>query len=79
MILLLSVMIGAMVGWTISEFIPSKELGIASHIMIGIIGALIGGYFFKIVSTSLIYGIITAIITATSLVFVGRIARIDTP
>lgn len=79
MVLLLSIVIGAMVGWAMGEFMPNSLFGVAGHIIIGIIGALVGGYFFEMVNMPAIGALMTALVGATSLVFVGRVAQFDTP
>ena len=79
MVPLLWIVIGAMVGWAIGEFMQNNEFGLAGHIAIGIIGALVGGYFFELVNIPVIGSLMMAMMGATGLVFAGRVARFNSP
>lgn len=79
MIFLLWVVIGAMVGWSIGEFMKNDKLRLASHIAIGIIGALIGGYFSEFVNIPTTGSLIMAIIGSTGLVFASRMVQLNGP
>ncbi len=79
MVLLLWIVIGAMAGWAMGELMPNSEFGLAGHIMIGIIGALFGGYCFEMINMPAIGSLMTALVGATGLVLAGRVARFETP
>ena len=79
MISLLWVVIGAMVGWTIGELMQNDEFGLAGHIAIGIIGALLGGSCFEIANPLIMGSLMMALVSAIGLVLAGRMARFDTP
>ena len=79
MVLLLEVVIGAMAGWGIGEWRPNSEFGMAGHIAIGIIGALLGGSCFEIANPLIMGSLMTALVSAIGLVLAGRMARFDIP
>ena len=79
MVLLLEVVIGAMTGWAMGELMHDTQFGIAGHIAIGIIGALLGGYCFEIANPLIMGSLMTALVSAIGLVLAGRMARFDTP
>ena len=56
--------IGAVAGWLAGKIMKGGGSGLLRNIIIGIIGALIGGYLFKMAGIS-IGGMIGNIITAT--------------
>ncbi len=79
MTLLLWIVIGAMAGWAMGEWMPNSEFGVAGHIMIGIIGALFGGYCFDLINMPVMGSLVTAFMGAAGFVLASRAARFETP
>ena len=69
--------IGAIAGWAAGTLMKGGGFGLVGDIVVGIIGALIGGFllggFFS--SLGIIGSIITAIIGAVVLIFVIRLVK----
>jgi uncharacterized membrane protein YeaQ/YmgE (transglycosylase-associated protein family) len=57
-------LIGIVAGWLASLIIKREGKGIASYLIIGILGALLGGFLFRLLQLSA-YGLIGELVTAT--------------
>ena len=57
-------LIGLVAGWLASVIMGSGGYGVLGDIIVGIVGALIGGYVFRLLGIGT-YGLLGAIITAT--------------
>ena len=71
------IILGAVAGW-IAGMIMKSSHGIIEDIILGIIGAFVGGFIFNIFGQSgvtglNIYSLIVAIVGAVVLIFLGRI------
>jgi uncharacterized membrane protein YeaQ/YmgE (transglycosylase-associated protein family) len=73
--------IGAVAGWLAGLLMKGGGFGLIGNIIVGIIGAIVGGYVFSYFGISVAAGIIGSIIKATAgasllLLIVGIIKRI---
>ena len=65
--------IGALAGWLAGKITKGKGFGIAINIVIGIVGAVIGGFLFSLLGVSpdgFIGSLLTATVGAVALLFV---------
>jgi uncharacterized membrane protein YeaQ/YmgE (transglycosylase-associated protein family) len=69
MSLLWFVIIGAIAGWLAGQFMKGSGFGLLGDIVVGVIGAFLGGYLFRAVGVSIGYGLIGSLIVA----FVGAV------
>lgn len=74
--ILLWIIFGAIVGW-VADFIMSSDHGMIEDIILGIIGAFVGGFIFTSfgqpgVTGFNLYSLIVAVIGAVVLIFIGR-------
>jgi len=56
--------VGAVAGWISGQFVRGHGLGIGADIIVGIIGAFIGGFLFSLLGITT-YGILGSLITST--------------
>lgn len=56
--------IGLIAGWAAGKIMQGSSFGVGGNIIVGIIGAFIGGFLFDILGFTT-YGLIGSIITAT--------------
>ncbi|HEY6140613.1 MAG TPA: GlsB/YeaQ/YmgE family stress response membrane protein [Thermoanaerobaculia bacterium] len=63
------VIIGAVAGWLAGQFMRGNGFGLLGDIVVGIIGAFIGGYLFRAVGVEIGHGLIGSLIVA----FVGAV------
>jgi uncharacterized membrane protein YeaQ/YmgE (transglycosylase-associated protein family) len=64
--ILLFLLIGALAGWIAGELVKGRGFGLLGDIVVGIIGAFIGGYLFTAFGvTTAGYGLLGSLITAT--------------
>ena len=76
--LLIILAIGAVAGWLAGVIMKGGGFGLLGDIVIGIIGAFIGGFLFSLLGISaggLIGQIITATVGAVVLIFVLRLVK----
>lgn len=75
--LLWFLIIGAVAGWLAGQFMRGNGFGLLGDIIVGVIGAFIGGYLWpsgiSIVSNPLIGRLIVAFVGAILLLFVARL------
>jgi uncharacterized membrane protein YeaQ/YmgE (transglycosylase-associated protein family) len=65
--------IGGIAGWIAGEVVRGHGFGLVGNIVVGIVGALIGGYLFSafgVTSYGLVGNIVMAVIGAVILLFV---------
>jgi len=75
--ILLWVILGAVAGW-IADMIMKSDHGVIEDIILGIIGAFVGGFILNFLGQSgvtgfNIYSLIVAVIGAVVLIFLGRL------
>lgn len=75
--ILLWVILGAVAGW-IADMIMKSDHGVIEDIILGIVGAFVGGFLLNFLGQSgvtgfNIYSLIVAVIGAVVLIFLGRI------
>lgn len=66
-------LIGAVAGWLAGQLMKGRGFGILGNILVGVIGAVIGGFLFKqfgISAGGLIGSLITAFVGAVLLLFI---------
>lgn len=74
--IILWIVLGAVAGW-IAGMIMSSDRGVIEDIVLGIIGAFVGGFIFNSlgqpgVTGFNIYSLVVAVIGAVVLIFIGR-------
>lgn len=70
-------LIGLCAGWLAGQFTKGKGFGLAGNLIIGVIGAVVGGFLFGLVglgSTNLLGELITATVGAIALLAVLQYA-----
>ena len=70
--LLVSIFIGAVVGWLAGKIMKDGGFGLLSNIIISIVGGIAGAFFFRllaITAVSLIGSMVTAILGAVLLLY----------
>jgi uncharacterized membrane protein YeaQ/YmgE (transglycosylase-associated protein family) len=75
--ILLWVILGAVAGW-IADMIMQSDRGVIEDIILGIVGAVVGGFILNFFGQSgvtgfNIYSLIVAVIGAVVLIFLGRL------
>jgi uncharacterized membrane protein YeaQ/YmgE (transglycosylase-associated protein family) len=75
--ILLWVILGAVAGW-IADMIMKSDHGVIEDIILGIVGAFVGGFILNFLGQSgvtgfNIYSLIVAVIGAVVLIFLGRL------
>jgi uncharacterized membrane protein YeaQ/YmgE (transglycosylase-associated protein family) len=73
-------LIGLVAGWLASRLIKVRGLGLVEKLVVGVIGAVIGGYVFRALAVNLnvpdtIGSLITATVGAAILLFVLKLIR----
>ncbi|HLW65168.1 MAG TPA: GlsB/YeaQ/YmgE family stress response membrane protein [Gemmataceae bacterium] len=76
------ILIGLIAGWLAGLVVRGRGLGILVNIVVGIVGAIIGGYLFSLLNVSIpvsgfLGSLITATIGAILLLFVLKLVRRD--
>jgi uncharacterized membrane protein YeaQ/YmgE (transglycosylase-associated protein family) len=61
---ILFLLIGAIAGWLAGKIMKGRGFGILGNMVVGIVGAFIGGFLFRAVGLAA-YGLIGSLITAT--------------
>ena len=75
--ILLWIVLGAVAGW-IADMIMKSDHGVLEDIILGIVGAFVGGFILNFIGQSgvtgfNIYSLIVAVIGAVVLIFLGRL------
>ena len=65
--------IGAIAGWLAGNIMKGGGFGLIGNIVVGIIGSIIGGFFFS--ASGLITSILVAVVGAVILLFVVGLIR----
>ncbi len=76
--LLWFVLIGFVAGWIATRLMRKSSIGLIGNIIVGILGAVIGGYIFDFLRISvngLIGSLVTAIVGAIVLLYLIRLAK----
>lgn len=71
-------LVGLIAGWIAGKLLKGSGFGILADIVIGVIGAFIGGFLFRLVGLSangLLGAIVTATVGAIVLVALARLLR----
>ena len=63
--LLWFLLIGAAAGWLAGQFWKGSDFGLVGDLIVGCIGALLGGFLFGLAGISIIGGLIDRLIIAT--------------
>ena len=78
--LIMILVIGALAGWLAGKIMKGEGFGVAINIVVGIIGAVIGGFFFSLLGVTtggFIGSLITATIGAMALLFlIGQVKKL---
>jgi len=76
--LLIFLAIGAVAGWLAGTIMKSGRYGLPVTIVIGIVGALLGGYLFNVLNISIGGGLIGLLITSVigAIAFLGVVKTI---
>jgi uncharacterized membrane protein YeaQ/YmgE (transglycosylase-associated protein family) len=61
---ILFLLIGALAGWLAGKIMKGRGFGILGNMLVGVVGAFIGGFLFRAVGLAA-YGLIGSLITAT--------------
>lgn len=73
------ILIGLVAGWLAGQFMKGGGFGVVGDIVVGVLGALLGGFLFKTLGVSSGGGLIGAIVVATIgavvLIFVLRLVK----
>jgi uncharacterized membrane protein YeaQ/YmgE (transglycosylase-associated protein family) len=71
-------LIGLVAGWLATTFMRGGSLGLGGNLVIGVIGAFVGGFLFRLIGFSavgLIGHIITATVGAVVLLYVVQVLK----
>ena len=66
-------LIGAAAGWLAGQFMKGRGFGVLGNIVVGIVGAVLGGFLFGALGVSVDTGLIGSLITA----FVGAVVLLS--
>jgi uncharacterized membrane protein YeaQ/YmgE (transglycosylase-associated protein family) len=61
---ILFLLIGALAGWLAGKIMKGRGFGILGNMLVGVVGAFIGGFLFRAVGLAA-YGLVGSLITAT--------------
>ncbi|MGA8261410.1 MAG: GlsB/YeaQ/YmgE family stress response membrane protein [Arenicellales bacterium] len=76
--LIVFIIIGGIAGWLAGQIIKGRGLGLPANILVGIIGAFIGGFLLGVVgfsATNLLGQVVSATIGSVVLLYVARLLR----
>ena len=71
-------LIGLIAGWIATTFMRGSGMGLGGNLVVGVIGAFVGGFLFRLigfVAVGLIGHLITATVGAIALLYVVRILK----
>ena len=63
--LIITLLIGAVAGWLAGTLMKGRGFGVLGNIVVGILGAFVGGFVFDALGISIAAGIVGSIFTAT--------------
>ena len=72
------IIIGGLAGWIANNVMKGGSQGLLSNIIVGIVGAFVGGWLFNALNISpsgMIGSLITAVVGAIVLIYVLRLVR----
>ncbi len=72
------IIIGGLAGWIANNVMKGGSQGLLSNIIVGIVGAFVGGWLFSALNISpsgMIGSLITAVVGAIVLIYVLRLVR----
>lgn len=78
MYLIRFLLIGLIAGWVATTFMRGGGLGLGGNLVVGVIGAYVGGFLFRLIgfaAVGLIGHLITAIVGAIVLLYVVRVLK----
>ncbi len=76
--LIMFLVIGALAGWLAGKIMKGEGSGLITNIVIGIVGAVLGGFLFSLLGISaggFLGSLITATVGAIALLFVIRLVK----
>lgn len=76
--LIVFIMIGGIAGWLAGQIIKGRGLGLPANILVGIVGAFVGGFLLGIIgfaATNLLGQIVSATIGSVVLLYVARLVK----
>ena len=76
--LLLFLLIGLVAGWLAGRIMKSGGLGLVGNLIVGVIGAVLGGWLFGLLGISaggILGSLLTALVGAILLIYVLRLLR----
>ena len=76
--LLAFLLIGVLAGWIAAKLMRGAGLGVVGNLVIGSIGAIIGGYVFRFIGISaggFLGSLLTATVGAALLLYVARVLK----
>ena len=78
--LIVFLLIGLLAGWLAGKIMKGKDFGLVGNMIVGVIGALIGGYLFDVFNIStagmgIIGPILTALVGALVLLYLIRLVK----
>lgn len=71
-------LIGLIAGWIATQFMRGSSMGLAGNLVIGVIGAFVGGFLFRLIglaAVGLIGKLITATVGAVVLLYVVQVLK----
>ncbi len=71
-------LIGLIAGWIATNFMRGSSMGLVGNLVIGVIGAFVGGFLFRLMgfaAVGLIGHLITATVGAIALLYVVRVLK----
>jgi len=76
--LIIFLLVGLIAGWIATQFMRGGSMGLVGDLVIGVIGAFVGGFLFRLVglaAVGLIGSLITATVGAVVLLYVVRLLK----
>lgn len=78
--IILWIIIGGLAGWIASVIMGNREQGVLSDVLLGIVGAVVGGFIMNLlgqqgVTGFNIYSLIVSVVGAVLLIFIARVLR----
>jgi uncharacterized membrane protein YeaQ/YmgE (transglycosylase-associated protein family) len=71
-------LIGLIAGWIATQFMRGSSMGLVGNMVIGVIGAFVGGFLFRLIglaAVGLIGKLITATVGAVVLLYVVQVLK----
>lgn len=74
--LVLILVIGGIAGWLAGQFMEGRGFGVAGNIIVGILGALLGGLLLPLGFLGIIGSLISATVGAALLLFLAKVFNV---